>query len=405
MNTSRHRLNSIAVILILHLFLLPAFPVMASVAGSQQVLSAVLERSSQGIVFGVQKTIDAINSFKNPNFGLRLTEHRVADANHKLILTIDGHIALPGNFVNHGLKKWFPNETPLPQRPECRAFIKMKFPAEGAPELQGRNPVRVPFRIDAEVKVDQCLKILAMMGMGMAIEQVDLIPVAKVSQLLAQVPSEHVRTVLQKFFPSLDNFLLKKLSSNFFDQLLKQGHVSGQAMLTSIGVGDFLGFLLGFGVGIAESAALAGVTNAAQLGVGAAIITMPGVGNVAVGAMLVVVSARLTQAAFTLGKEVVEWGIWRDRFAKIEGYLQGSWSPGKAQADWLEKQVAYEAARDDFSAVHRLIMHLRAMPLLRRAWFKEYMQTLRVPIARQAEAKQSFVAQKYTAIIDVLFLK
>ncbi|HNV71126.1 MAG TPA: hypothetical protein PKO06_15595, partial [Candidatus Ozemobacteraceae bacterium] len=275
----------------------------------------------------------------------------------------------------------------------------------GAPELQGRNLVRVPFRIDAEVKVDQTLKLIAMMGMGVALDQFDLLPIEKINQMLQQVPAMHVRTVLQKFFPSLDNFLLNKLNASFFDQLVKQGHVSGQAMLTSIGVGDFLGFLLGFGVGIAESAALAGVTNAAELGVGAAIITMPGVGNVAVGAMLMVVSAKLTQMAFNLGKEVVEWGIWRDRFAKIEGYLQGAWSPGKAQADWLEKQIAYEAARDDFSAVHRLIMHLRVMPLLRRAWFREYVQNLRASIVRQAEAKQSFVAQKYVAIIDVLFLK
>lgn len=131
-------------------------------------------------------------------------------------------------------------------------------------------------------------------------------------------------------------------------------------------------------------------------------LPIPVIGQVAVGAMLV--NLAITNAPGLINWSVEEFrkGVFRDRLGKATMYLMGKYPPGKAQVSWFDNQVKAEAGKDDYSTLHRILFFLRLQPLNVRKPWKQAIKFYVPPVARQAEQKQSFNAERYLSILNYL---
>jgi len=123
---------------------------------------------------------------------------------------------------------------------------------------------------------------------------------------------------------------------------------------------------------------------------------------VAIGAVLV--NLAITNAPGLINWSVEEFkkGVFRDRLGKATMNLMGKYPPGNSQVRWFEDQVKTEAAKDDYSTLHRILFFLRLQPLNVRKPWKPALKYYVAPVARQAEKNASFKAERYLSIINYL---
>ncbi|MFZ2957658.1 MAG: hypothetical protein WA705_12270 [Candidatus Ozemobacteraceae bacterium] len=395
MKKNRPTVTLFVVLLLLSLaqpFFLQATPLTAQVH----------ERAGKGILFGLQKVFQTVNQAGGDDFKINLTSSKFSSENTHLQLQIDGSMNALGWTTRVWLIKYFSTEMPLPQRPECRGFLKFILPAD-TKSIADNAVVQTKFTCTLDVKVDECLKIIGMAIVGTGLSHLTVFQSDAFLQILDRIPQQNVQIVLQKFFPRMFSFLAKRSAKKFFDELQLDGQVTGIRILTQIGLDEITGFSMSFGLGLAQSAAVGCVQGAVGVGVGAAVCTMPFFGNVAVGAIIVAITGKTADSLINFGINSFEAGLYRDRFAKIEGWLLGTYSPGVNQADWLVKQVATEAKKDDYSSLQRLVIHIQRVSPLKRGFWQPYVNKLRSPVEFQARQDGSWVAQKYLGILDVLF--
>ncbi|MBP7634411.1 hypothetical protein KBA41_09565 [Candidatus Ozemobacteraceae bacterium] len=364
----------------------------------------MFERAGKGILFGLQRIFLVINQAGQGDFQVKLSSSAFSEGNKRLKLVIDGKLNVIGWTVKYWIAKLFPNEMPLPQRPECRGFLKFHLPG-GLSGIADAAVVNLGFTTTLEVKVDECIRMIGMAVVGSGLSRVGLFESDAFLQILNQIPQAQVKYVTKKFFPKLFNFLARRSAKKFFDELLLDGQVTGSRIMTHIGLGEITGFAVNFGLGLARNAAVAAAQGAVGAGVGAAVCSLPMFGNIALGAVLVAITGKAVDSLLDFGMNAFEAGMYRDRFAKIEGWLLGTFSPGEHQAEWLEQQVTAEAQKDDYSSIQRLVIYIQRVPPLKRGFWESYVAKLRVPLEFRARQEGSWIAQKYLGILDVLFVQ
>lgn len=364
----------------------------------------MFERAGKGILFGLQRMFLVINQAGRGEFQVKLSSSAFSDENTRLKLVIDGNLNVIGWTLKYWIAKLFPNETPLPQRPECRGFLKFHLPADLS-NIADADVVNVAFTTTLEVKVDECIRMIGMAVVGSGLSHVRLFESDAFLQILNQIPQAQVQYVMKKFFPSLFNFLTRRSAKKFFDEIQLDGKVTGSRIMAHIGLNEITGFAVNFGLGLARNAAVGAAQGAVGVGVGAAVCSLPVFGNIALGAVLVAITGKTVDSLLDFGLNAFEAGMYRDRFAKIEGWLLGTFSPGVNQAEWLEKQVAAEAQKDDYSSIQRLVIYIQRVPPLKRGFWEPYVNKLRAPLEFRARQEGSWIAQKYLGMLDVLFVQ
>ncbi|OQA06695.1 MAG: hypothetical protein BWY66_01732 [bacterium ADurb.Bin374] len=362
------------------------------------------ERAGKGILFGLQRIFLVINQAGQGEFQVKLSSTAFSEGNTRLKLVIGGNLNVIGWTAKYWIAKLFPTEMPLPPRPECRGFLKVHLP-EGLSGIADAAVVNLGFTVTLEVKVDECIRMIGMAVVGSGLSRVGLFESDAFLQILNQIPQAQIQYVTKKFFPKLFNFLARRSAKKFFDELLLDGQVTGSRIMTHIGLGEITGFAVNFGLGLARNAAVAGAQGAVGASVGAAVCSLPMFGNIALGAVLVAITGKAVDSLLDFGMNAFEAGMYRDRFAKIEGWLLGTFSPGENQAEWLEQQVAVEAQKDDYSSIQRLIIYIQRIPPLKRGFWEPFVAKLRVPLEFRACQEGSWIAQKYLGILDVLFVQ
>ncbi len=362
------------------------------------------ERAGKGILFGLQRIFLVINQAGQGEFQVKLSSTAFSEGNTRLKLVIGGNLNVIGWTAKYWIAKLFPTEMPLPPRPECRGFLKVHLP-EGLSGIADAAVVNLGFTVTLEVKVDECIRMIGMAVVGSGLSRVGLFESDAFLQILNQIPQAQIQYVTKKFFPKLFNFLARRSAKKFFDELLLDGQVTGSRIMTHIGLGEITGFAVNFGLGLARNAAVAGAQGAVGASVGAAVCSLPMFGNIALGAVLVAITGKAVDSLLDFGMNAFEAGMYRDRFAKIEGWLLGTFSPGENQAEWLEQQVAVEAQKDDYSSIQRLIIYIQRIPPLKRGFWEPFVAKLRVPLEFRARQEGSWIAQKYLGILDVLLVQ
>lgn len=395
------RCASISLILMMTLCFLMCQPGAALAGVSPEQIH---ERAGKGILFGLQRIFLVINQAGQGEFQIKLSSSAFSEGNTRLKLVIDGNLNVIGWTLKYWIAKHFPNEMPLPQRPECRGFLKFQLPA-GFSDIADGKVVHVGFTTTLEVKVDECIRMIGMAVVGSGLSRVGLFESDAFLQILNQIPQAQVQYVTKKFFPKLFNFLTRRSAKKFFDELLLDGQVTGSRIMAHIGLGEITGFAVNFGLGLARNAAVAAAQGAVGAGVGAAVCSLPMFGNIALGAVLVAITGKAVGSLLDFGLNAFEAGMYRDRFAKIEGWLLGTFSPGEHQAEWFEQQVAAEAQKDDYSSIQRLVIYIQRVPPLKRGFWEPYVAKLRAPLEFKARQEGSWIAQKYLGILDVLFVQ
>jgi hypothetical protein len=360
------------------------------------------ERAGQGIIFGIKRIFQVISGAGGGDFAIALASHEFSAGNTRLRLDIQGQLNALGWTTRTWLVKHFSNEMPLPQRPECRGFLKLQLP-DNAANQPNNALIPIGFTATLEVKVDECIRMIGLAIVGTGLSQANVFQSDAFLTILQRIPPAHVNYVLKKFFPKLFMFLGKRSAKLFFDEILLDGQVTGTRIMTHLSMEEFTGFAVNFGLGLARNAAIGTVQGAVGVGVGAAVCSLPFFGNVALGAVLVAITGKAADSLISFGMNAFEAGLFRDRFAKIEGWLLGTYSPGVNQADWLEEQVGAEAKRDDYSSLRRLVIHIQRVPPLKRGFWLPYVNKLRVPVEFKARQDNSWIAQKYLGILEVLF--
>jgi len=362
------------------------------------------ERAGKGILFGLQRIFLVINQAGQGEFQVKLSSTAFSEGNTRLKLVIGGNLNVIGWTAKYWIAKLFPTEMPLPPRPECRGFLKVHLP-EGLSGIADAAVVNLGFTVTLEVKVDECIRMIGMAVVGSGLSRVGLFESDAFLQILNQIPQAQIQYVTKKFFPKLFNFLARRSAKKFFDELLLDGQVTGSRIMTHIGLGEITGFAVNFGLGLARNAAVAGAQGAVGASVGAAVCSLPMFGNIALGAVLVAITGKAVDSLLDFGMNAFEAGMYRDRFAKIEGWLLGTFSPGENQAEWLEQQVAAEAQKDDYSSIQRLVIYIQRVPPLKRGFWEPYVAKLRAPLEFKARQEGSWIAQKYLGILDVLLVQ
>ncbi|RCK77789.1 MAG: hypothetical protein OZSIB_2847 [Candidatus Ozemobacter sibiricus] len=367
-------------------------------------IDVVMGRAGKGIVATLHRACAILSQIGGQTFSAAVASTAFAPGNRKVRVTITGVILVPGRYVRGRVLASLNQDCPLPSRPECQGLFRLELPANAA-QADARTSYRVPFRLDLAVDVEATLKVLTMMGLGFGLKQVDLFPDEAFLRQLNHLPASNLHTVLGRFFPSFVSFLEKRTVSRAVDEILADGRLTGTRALQGLGLDELVGFGINFGLGLAQMAATTWVKEAVALGAGSAALAMPGMAPIAVGAILQVVAVKATGMLIDIGKEQFQAGIYRDRFAKIEAFFMGTWSPGEHHIPWLIDTVTAEAKKDRFDTIQKLILYLRAQAPARRGWWNPLHPKLRAPLAFRAQQEGSWLAERYLAMWDLLFAR
>lgn len=375
-----------------------------SLAAGAAPIDVVRQRAGKGIVTTLNRACAILSQIGGPMFSAAVASTGFEAGNRKVRVTITGAIQVPGRYVRGRVLASLNQDCPLPSRPECQGLFRLELPAHAA-QADTRASYRVPFRLDLAVDIEATLKVLTMMGLGFGLKHIDLFPDEAFLRVLDTLPPSNLREVLRRFFPSFVSFLEKRTVSRAVDEILADGRLTGTRALQGLGLDELVSFGLNFGLGLAQMAATTWVKEAVALGAGSAALAMPGMAPIAVGALLQVVAVKATGLLIDMGKEQFQAGIYRDRFAKIEGFFLGTWSPGEHHIPWLIDTVTAEAKKDRFDTIQKLILYLRAKPPAQRGWWNPLHPKLRAPLAFRAQQEGSWLAERYLAMWDLLFAR
>ncbi|KAF1083523.1 MAG: hypothetical protein GQF41_0301 [Candidatus Rifleibacterium amylolyticum] len=361
------------------------------------------ERLGQAITCVFERLSQAGISAGKGNFTAGVEKPKFSRDYRKMRLKITGMQRMPVEAVKHKVPRFFFAETPLPPRKECVGFFRL-FPPENLEQLPAGSPVSLVYRLDLEINLQECVFIAAKAGVNFAIAESGILESEKLLIPIKKISNEKLRAILERFFPKLVQLVVNKGTSNILNDLLSAGN--GQNVLRFAGIAELGPFAAYIGIEICKHIAAQQVKTMAMGSAGAALsavtLPIPVIGQVAVGAMLV--NLAITNAPGLINWSVEEFrkGVFRDRLGKATMYLMGKYPPGKAQVSWFDNQVKAEAGKDDYSTLHRILFFLRLQPLdVRKPW-KQAIKFYVPPVARQAEQKQSFKAERYLSILNYL---
>ncbi len=388
----------------IYLVLLVATLILAAPTGATaaNAIDVVMLRAGKGIVAVVTRVCTLLTQMGGQNFSAVVASTAFSEANRKVRISITGTFRAPGRHVRGRLLAGINQDCPLPYRAECQGILRIALPANAA-AAEPNTFYPVSYRLDLAVDVDQTLKVLTMMGLGFGLKNVDMFPDEAFLDLVGKIPSENLRTVLTTFFPGFVGYLEKRTISRGVDEILADGRLTGTKVLQGIGLDELIGFAVNFGLGMAQMTATTFVKDAVALGAGAAAVAMPGLGAVAVGVLLEVVAVKATGILIDQTKDQFERGIYRDRFAKIDAYLQGTWEPGQAHIPWLIETITTEAKSEDYKTIEKLIIYLRNKEPLERNWWTSVYPRVRQPLVFQSQQDGSWLAARYVSMLDLLF--
>lgn len=322
----------------------------------------------------------------------------------KMRLKITGMQKMPVEAVKHKVTRFFFTETPLPPRKECVGFFRL-FPPENLADMPAGTPVSLVYRLDLEINLQECVLIAAKAGVNFAIEESRILESDKLFVPIRKISDHNLRLLLERFFPKMVQLIVNKGTHNLLNGVLSAGNTR-ESVLRSVGIDQLAPFAIFAAIEISKYVAADLVKNMAMGSAGAALSTItlpvPVVGQVAVGAMLV--NLAITNAPGLINWSVDEFkkGIFRDRLGKATMHLMGKYPPGIAQVRWFEDQVKSEAAKDDYSTLHRILFFLRLQPLNVRKPWKQALKAYVSPVSGQAQQGQSFKAERYLSIINFL---
>jgi hypothetical protein len=373
-------------------------------ATAANAMDVVMLRAGKGIIAVLSRACGILTQIGNRSFSAAVASTAFQGGNRKLRITIAGSVQVPGRYVRGKVMASLNQDCPLPYRPECQGIFRLTLPANAA-TVDANAWFGVPFRLDLGIDVEQTLKVLTMMGLGFGLKQVDLFPNEAFLNLINNIPSQNLREVLVRFFPGFVGFLEKRTISRAVDEILSDGRLTGGRALQGLGLDELVGFAVNFGLGMAQMTAAGFAKGAVAMGAGAAAVAMPGLSTIAVGAILEVVAVKLTGALVDLGKDQFDRGIYRDRFAKIDAFLLGTWEPGRHNIPWLENAITQEAKQDQYKTIEKLVIYLRAKDPLKRGWWNPLHPRLRAPLVFRSQQEGSWLAARYLAMWDLLFGK
>lgn len=264
----------------------------------------------------------------------------------------------------------------------------------------------MPFRLDLEVNLQQCVIIAAKSGISFAIEESKLLESDRLLFPLKKIPNEQFRVFLEKLFPGLCRFIADGAVDKALKVALSSGKDKPQAAMMFLGADDFLSFASFAAIQGGKFVVARQLQNLAAGAAGAAIssivLPVPVIGELALGAMLVSLAVKNTPDLLSWSIKEFQKGLFRDRLGKATMYLMGQYPPGRAQILWFEKQINAEAGNDDFTTLHKTLFFLRLQPpSVRRPW-KKVLGNFAIPVARQVETGKSFKAERYLSIIRYL---
>ncbi|MEW6710402.1 MAG: hypothetical protein AB1403_11320 [Candidatus Riflebacteria bacterium] len=323
----------------------------------------------------------------------------------KMQIRITGAQKMSIEAARHRIIRFFHAETPLPPRSEYVGFFRV-FPPANLDKIEAGGKINLPYRLDLEVNLQQCVLIAAKSGINFALDQSKILESDKLLVPLQKIKNDEFRGQLEKLFPGMCRFLLNKGLDKVLNTALSSGQNKPQALIMSVGMDDFLAFVAYASVQAGKVVVEQQVKNLAAGAAGAAIsaivIPVPVVGEVALGAILVSLAVKNAPNLLSWGIAEFQKGMFRDRLGKATMYLMGKYPPGRSQVDWLIRQIKGEAARDDFTTLHKTLFFLRLQPVsVRRPW-KKVLSSFAEPVQAQLEAGSSFKAERYLAIIRFL---
>ncbi len=374
----------------------------AAVAASP--VDVVMLRAGKGIVATLGRACAILSQIGGNTFSATVASTAFAPGNRKVRVTITGVIQVPGRYMRGRVLASLNQDCPLPSRPECQGLFRLDLPANAA-QADVHAFHRVPFRLDLAVDVEATLKVLTMMGLGFGLKQVDLFPDEAFLRLINGIPAQNLQVILGRFFPSFVSFLEKRTVSRAVDEVLSSGRLTGTKVLQGLGLDELVSFGVNFGLGLAQMAATTYVKDAVALGAGTAALAMPGMAPIAIGAFMQVLAVKATGMLIDMGRDQFIQGIYRDRFAKIEAFFMGTWSPGEHHIPWLIDTVTAEAKKDRFDTIQKLILYLRAKDPLKRGWWSPLHPKVRAPLAFRSQQEGSWLAARYLAMWDLLFAR
>jgi hypothetical protein len=388
-------------LILLFSFVIPAPHLLAQ--DSPKLSDKAFERLGQAIACVFERLGQAGISAGKGNFTASFDKPKFSRDYRKMRLQITGMQRMPVEAVKHKVTRFFFTETPLPPRKECVGFFRL-FPPENLEKLPAGAPVSLVYRLDLEINLQECVLIAAKAGISFAIAESGILESDKLLGPVRKISNEHLRAILERFFPKLVQLAVNKGTTNILNNFLSAGN--GQNILRFAGIAELGPFATYIGIEICKHIAAQQVKTMAMGSAGAALsaitLPMPVIGQVAVGAMLV--NLAITNAPGLINWSVEEFrkGVFRDRLGKATMCLMGKYPPGKSQVQWFEDQVKSEAAKDEYSTLHRILFFLRLQPLQVRKPWKQAIKFYAPPVARQAEQRQSFKAERYLSIINYL---
>lgn len=365
-------------------------------------LDTAREKLGLALIAGLHRLLHVANDLGR-NFEGKISSWDFVDGHRRLRIRIEGFAVLEGRWIRHRVMQFLSVETPLPRRPECEGFFQVMIP-EWAAKVPDRDPVPLPYRLDMQVDLDEAMKVAGMAAFNRLIEDLSIFSSADYQKVFAAVPNKRLQEILGKLFPGFLKYLTTRTVDTAFDQVLEHGGANGTALLAGFNLDELIGFGLNFGLGLVSTAAGGAAAGAAASAVGAAAITVPVIGEVAVGTVLVIVAAKTATTLVAWSKRAVQDTIFLDRFSKIDWYLLDRYPSGERDYNWFINQVNKESASEKYETLSQFMLFLRFRNLeIRRRWSPVMLQKIGPILESRAVHHQSWSAPKYRGMIDILF--
>lgn len=397
----RNRLAGL-ILTLCFIFMAPGSGLMAE--NSANLSDKAFEKLGLTISYLFERLGSAGISAARGNFVAGFDKPRFSRDFRKMRLKVTGLQRMPVEAVKHKATRFFFTETPLPPRTECVGFFRL-FPPENLQELPAGSTVSLVYRLDLEINLQECVKIAAKAGINFAIAESGILESEKLLAPIKKITNDNLSILLERFFPKVVQLIVNKGTDSLLDGFLSAGK-SRENILRYVGIDQLAPFTIFAAIEICKFVAAQQVKNLAMGTAGAAlstiVIPVPVIGQVAVGAMLV--NLAITNAPGLINWSIDEFqkGVFRDRLGKATMHLMGKYPPGIAQIRWFENQVKAEAAKDDYSTLHRILFFLRLQPVPVRKPWKQALKLYVAPVSGQLKRSESFKAERYLSIINYL---